>query len=89
MALIVPEPVIQPGSISMIAQAWHFPRPRLSLPARVLIWQAHGAGTVARGSRGLRVEKEDAVADIASPRDGTERGGAIETAVDATAAVPP
>src|ERR1051326_957668 len=35
----------------------------LGPPARVVSWQAHGAGAVASGAGVLFVEKEDAVAD--------------------------
>ena len=87
LPFIVPELVVKPTPSARVHGLGAHDASRLGLPSRVVTWQAHGAGTEEGGSRGLGVEKEDAVGDIASPRDGTQRGGAIETAIDATAAV--
>ena len=58
----------------------------LRLPACVGNREADAAGPVASGPRVLFGEEEDTVGDIAAPSDGAQRGGAVETAVDATAA---
>ena len=49
--------------------------------------EADAAGPVAGGPRVLFGEEEDPVGDIAAPSDGTQCGGAVETAVDVAAAV--
>src|ERR1700751_4988187 len=57
------------------------------LPGRVLGRQADGAGAVAGGDRGLLVEEEDAVLDVAASGDHPGGAGAVEAAVDPRAAV--
>src|SRR5215472_4467653 len=55
----------------------------LCLSACIRQWEADGAGTVPGGQRVLFGEEEDAVGDIAASSDGAQRGGAVETAIDA------
>lgn len=59
----------------------------LRLPACVGNREADGAGPVTGGPRVLFGEEEDTVGDIAAPGDGAQRSGAVETAVDAAAAM--
>src|SRR5882724_9390914 len=59
----------------------------LHLPAGVGGREADAAGPVARGPRVFFGEEEDSVGDVAAAGDGTQRGGTVEAAVDAAAAV--
>jgi hypothetical protein len=59
----------------------------LCFPTCVSHWEADGAGTVTGGPRVLFDEEEDTVGDIAASRDGAQRGRAVETTIDAVAAV--
>ena len=59
----------------------------LRLPACVGSREADAARPVAGGPRVLFREEEDPVGDIAAPGDGAQRGGAVETPVDAATAV--
>jgi hypothetical protein len=65
-----------------------YPIHRLAcFPTCVSHWEADGAGTVTGSPRVLFGEEEDTVGDIAASSDGAQRGGAVETAIDAVAAV--
>jgi hypothetical protein len=59
----------------------------LRLPACIGNREADAAGPVTSGPGVLFGEEEDAVGDIAAPGDGAQRGGAVETTVDAAATV--
>src|SRR5688500_15434146 len=56
-------------------------------PACVGGWEADATGSVARGPRVIFAEEEDALGDVAAAGDGTQRGGTVEAAIDAAAAV--
>src|SRR5258708_27748836 len=62
------------------------PDSSLRLPACVGNREADAARPVTGGPRVLFGEEEDPVGDIAAPSDGTQCGGAVETAVDVAAA---
>src|SRR5260221_7594784 len=59
----------------------------LRLPACIGNREADTAGPVTSGPCVLFGKEEDTVGDIAAPGDGAQRGGAVETTVDAAAAV--
>ena len=59
----------------------------LCFPARVRHGEADGAGTVPAARACSQVEEEDPVGDVAASSDGAYRGGAVEAAIDAVAAV--
>ena len=59
----------------------------LRLPACIGNREADTAGPITSGPCVLFGKEEDTVGDIAAPGDGAQRGGAVETTVDAIAAV--
>src|SRR5260221_1636978 len=59
----------------------------LRLPACIGKREADTAGPVTSGPCVLFGKEEDTVDDITAPGDGAQRGGAVETTVDAAAAV--
>jgi hypothetical protein len=59
----------------------------LHLPACIGKREADTAGPVTSGPCVLFGKEEDTVGDITAPGDGAQRGGAVETTVDAAAAV--